>query len=215
MVNRGSAAAPDKIATQLRLDILRQTIKKGDKMAENQLARRFCASRSSVRTALQILSNEGLIITHSNGRREVMELYNFRCLLEQEALRLMLSQKNSMFPLIAKVLEKIEKACLSNDGNIDWYDLDVQFHRAQVRSSGNLFVINAWESNAQLIYTLMSFNTSAGYGEEYASTFFEKHRRLYELWLSDDKDSYQELKKHIMDAEIISKSVLNSVHMEK
>ena len=223
VVNRGSAAAPDKIATQLRLDILRQTIKKGDKMAENQLARRFCASRSSVRTALQILSNEGLIITHSNGRREVveftekqvMELYNFRCLLEQEALRLMLSQKNSMFPLIAKVLEKIEKACLSNDGNIDWYDLDVQFHRAQVRSSGNLFVINAWESNAQLIYTLMSFNTSAGYGEEYASTFFEKHRRLYELWLSDDKDSYQELKKHIMDAEIISKSVLNSVHMEK
>ena len=187
------------------------------------MARRFCASRSSVRTALQILSNEGLIITHSNGRREVveftekqvMELYNFRCLLEQEALRLMLSQKNSMFPLIAKVLEKIEKACLSNDGNIDWYDLDVQFHRAQVRSSGNLFVINAWESNAQLIYTLMSFNTSAGYGEEYASTFFEKHRRLYELWLSDDKDSYQELKKHIMDAEIISKSVLNSVHMEK
>lgn len=147
--------------------------------------------------------------------KQVMELYNFRCLLEQEALRLMLSQKNSMFPLIAKVLEKIEKACLSNDGNIDWYDLDVQFHRAQVRSSGNLFVINAWESNAQLIYTLMSFNTSAGYGEEYASTFFEKHRRLYELWLSDDKDSYQELKKHIMDAEIISKSVLNSVHMEK
>ena len=45
--------------------------------------------------------------------------------------------------------------------------------------------------------------------------FFEKHRRLYELWLSDDEDSYQELKKHIMDAEIISKSVLNSVHMEK
>ena len=57
--------------------------------------------------------------------KQVMELYNFRCLLEQEALRLMLSQKNSMFPLIAKVLEKIEKACLSNDGNIDWYDLDV------------------------------------------------------------------------------------------
>lgn len=223
MVNRGSAATPDKIATQLRLDILRQTIKKGDKIAENQLARRFCASRSSVRTALQILSNEGLIITHSNGRREVveftekqvMELYNFRCLLEQEALRLMLNQKNSMFPLIAKVLEKIEKACLSKEGNVDWYDLDVQFHRAQVRSSGNLFVINAWESNAQLIYTLMSFNTSAGYGEEYASTFFEKHRRLYELWLSDDKESYQELKKHIMDAEIISKSVLNSVNIEK
>lgn len=44
--------------------------------------------------------------------KQVMELYNFRCLLEQEALRLMLSQKNSMFPLIAKVLEKIEKhAC--------------------------------------------------------------------------------------------------------
>lgn len=223
VVNRGFAATPDRIATQLRLDILRQKIRKGDKMAENQLAQRFSASRSSVRTALQILSNEGLIITHSNGRREaveftekqVIELYNFRCLLEEEALRLMLSQKNSMFPLIAKVLEKIEKTCMSNDSSIDWYDLDVQFHRAQVRSSGNMFVINAWESNAQLIYTLMSFNTSAGYGEEYAATFFEKHRRLYELWLSDDKDSYRELEKHIMDAEIISKSVLNSVRIKE
>lgn len=222
-INRGFAATPDKIATQLRLDILHQKIKKGDKMAENQLAQRFSASRSSVRTALQILSNEGLIITHSNGRREavefkekqVIELYSFRWLLEQEALRIMLDQRNSMFPEIAKVLEKIEKACVSQASNVDWYDLDVQFHRAQVRSSGNMFIINAWESNAQLIYTLMSFNTSTGYGEEYASTFFEKHRRLYKLWLSGAKESYQELNKHILDAEVISKSVLSSLHEMK
>lgn len=222
-INRGFTATPDKIATQLRLDILHQKIKKGDKVAENQLAQRFSASRSSVRTALQILSNEGLIITHKNGRREVVEfkekqvieLYSFRWLLEQEALRIMLDQRNSMFPEIAKVLEKIEKACISQDSNVDWYDLDVQFHRAQVRSSGNMFLINAWESNSQLIYTLMSFNTSAGYGEEYASTFFEKHRKLYKLWLSGAKESYQELHKHIMDAEVVSKSVLGGVNEMK
>ncbi|MGN0405674.1 MAG: 2-dehydropantoate 2-reductase [Bariatricus sp.] len=224
-VSRGYAATPDKIATQLRLDILRQKIKKGDKIAENQLAQRFSASRSSVRTALQILSNEGLIITHSNGRREavefkekqVLELYNFRWLIEQEALRIMLAQRSSMFPLIARVLDKIEATCAvhgsSNDCSVDWYDLDVEFHRAQVRSSGNMFLINAWESNAQLIYTLMSFNTSAGYGEEYASTFFEKHRRLYEMWLSGDSNSFQELEKHIMDAEVVSKSVLEMISM--
>lgn len=217
-MNRTSAATPDKIATQLRLDILHQKIRKGDKVAENQLAQRFSASRSSVRTALQILSNEGLIITRSNGRREaveftkkqVMELYDFRWLLEQKALRLMMEQRNSMFPLIAKVLEEIERTCTDGvpSSNVDWYDLDIRFHRAQVCSSGNMFIIKAWESNAQLIYALMNFNTTYGYGEEYAATFFEKHRRLYRLWLSGDEDSYRELKKHIMDAEVVTNSVL-------
>lgn len=220
-VNRGYAATPDKIATQLRLDILRQKIKKGDKIAENQLAQRFSASRSSVRTALQILANEGLIITHSNGRREaveftkkqVIELYNFRWILENEALKLMLKQRRSMFPLIAQVLEKIEQSYMSKDSSVDWYDLDVQYHRALVKSSGNIFIVNAWESNAQLIYTLMSFNTSAGYGEEYAATFFEKHKLLYEMFLSDAEESSRELKKHIMDAEIISESVLDGMRI--
>lgn len=216
LVNRGSPATPDKIANQLRMDILHQKIKKGDKMAENQLAKRFSASRSSVRTALQILSNEGLILTHENGRREaveftekqVIELYHFRWLLEQEALKRMLSQKNSIFPLIAEVLAKIEKACLEENADTDWYDLDVQFHRAWVRTSGNMFLVNAWESNAQLVYTLMNFNTSAGYAQEYADTFFDKHKRLYELCLSDGAQCFQELEKHIMDAEIITKSLL-------
>lgn len=223
VVNRGSAATPDKIAAQLRLDILHQRIKKGDKIAENQLASRFSASRSSVRSALQILSGEGLIKTHSNGRREaveftakqVMELYNFRWLLEQEALKIILSQRSSMFPLIANVLEKIEKAWLSGEKDVDWFDLDVQFHRALVRSSDNMFVINAWESNAQMIYALMRFNTSDGYGEEYASTFFERHRYLYEMWLSGDENSYSELKKHIMDAEVVAKALLNEIEIRK
>ncbi len=218
LVNRGSPATPDKIANQLRMDILHQKIKKGDKMAENQLAKRFSASRSSVRTALQILSNEGLILTHENGRREaveftekqVIELYHFRWLLEQEALKRMLSQKNSIFPLIAEVLAKIEKACLEENADTDWYDLDVQFHRAWVRTSGNMFLVNAWESNAQLVYTLMNFNTSAGYAQEYADTFFDKHKRLYELCLSDGAQCFQELEKHIMDAEIITKSLLGA-----
>ena len=218
LVNRGSPATPDKIANQLRMDILHQKIRKGDKMAENQLAKRFSASRSSVRTAVQILSNEGLSLAHKNGRREaveftekqVIELYHFRWLLEQEALKRMLSQKKSIFPLIAEVLARIEKACLEKSSDVDWYDLDVCFHRALVRSSGNMFLINAWESNAQLVYTLMNFNTSAGYAQEYADTFFDKHKRLYELCLSDDGQCFQELEKHIMDAEIITKSLLGA-----
>lgn len=219
VVSRGLTATPEKIAAQLRLDILLQKIKKGDKIAENQLASRFSASRSSVRTALQILSNEGLIITHSNGRREaveftkkqVMELYDFRLLLEQEALKRILKQRSSMFPLIAEVLGKIEKVWLSGDTDVDWYDLDVQFHRALVHSSENMFIINAWESNSQLLYAMMSFNTSRGYGEEYAETFFEKHRHLYEMWLSGDENSLSELKKHIMDAEVVANSILDSM----
>lgn len=216
IMSRSFMAAPDKIATQLRLDILRQKIKKGEKIGENQLAARFSVSRSSVRTALQILSNEGLIVTHENGRREaveftekqVIDLYHFRWMLEQEALSTMFQQGSSIFPQMAKVLSEIERASLEQNSDTDWYGLDIRFHRALVTSSGNMFLIKAWESNSQLVYTLMNFNTSADYIEEYSATFFEKHRRLYELCLSGSPECFRELEKHIMDAEVVTKSLL-------
>lgn len=216
ILNRSSMAAPERIATQLRLDILRQKIKKGEKIAENQLSSRFMTSRSSVRTALQILSNEGLIVTHKNGRREaveftekqVIDLYHFRWMLEQEALSVIFQRGGSIFPLMAQVLGDIERAFLEQNSDTDWYGLDVRFHQALVKSSGNMFLSKAWESSAQLIYTLMNFNTSADYLEEYSATFFDKHRRLYELCLSRGEECFRELEKHIMDAEVITKSLL-------
>ena len=70
---QGYLATPEKIANQMRVDLIRGNYGAGEKLSEKELAERFDASRSSVRTALQILSNEGLLRTLPNGRREVIE----------------------------------------------------------------------------------------------------------------------------------------------
>lgn len=211
-----SVAAPKKIASQIRIDIVKQKYKAGDKLVETQLSEQYAASRSSVRTALQILSGEGLIITHPNGRREVVafseqqvkNLYDFRWLIENRALEMALEKCGSVYSKLAEILGVIEGCCACPAEEVDWYDLDVRFHRALVASAENIFLSNAWESNAEIFYTLMNFNTLIDYSERYAAEFFEKHRRIYELLLSRDRQCLTQLKQHILDAESIANSVL-------
>ena len=211
-----SVATPKKIAGQIRIDIVKQKYKAGDKLVETQLSEQYGASRSSVRTALQILSSEGLIITHPNGRREVVafseqqvkNLYDFRWLIENRALEMALEKSGSVYPKLAEILGIIEGCCARPAGEVDWYDLDVRFHRALVSSAENIFLTNAWESNAEIFYTLMNFNTLIDYSERYAAEFFEKHRHIYELLLSRDRRCLAQLKQHILDAENIANSVL-------
>ncbi|WP_251445737.1 2-dehydropantoate 2-reductase [Vermiculatibacterium agrestimuris] len=211
-----SIATPKKIASQIRIDIVKQKYKAGDKLVETQLAEQYGASRSSVRTALQILSGEGLIIIHSNGRREVVafseqqvkNLYDFRWLIENRAVEMALEKSGSVYPKLAEILGIIEDCCTRPAEEVDWYDLDVRFHRALVASAENIFLSNAWESNAEIFYTLMNFNTLIDYSERYAAEFFEKHRHIYELLLSRDRRCLSQLEQHILDAENIANSVL-------
>ena len=213
---KSPVATPKKIASLIRIDIVKRKYKAGDKLVEKNLAEQYGASRSSIRTALQILSGEGLIITHPNGRREVVEfserqvknLYDFRWMIENRALELALEKSGSVYPKLAEVLGVIESCCASSPETVDWYDLDVRFHRALVASAENIFLSNAWESNAEIFYTLMNFNTLTGYSERYAMEFFEKHRRIYELLLSGDRGCLAQLETHILDAESIANSVL-------
>lgn len=216
----------EKIADQLRMDILRKKLLPGEKISENQLAKQFGSNRSVVRNALQILSNDGVILTHMNGRREVVEfgikqvkeLYDFRRLIEEQALISIMTENKantSMFPRLAKVLSEIEKCCEMEVENVDWYDLDVRFHRELVATSNNLFLKNAWESSVNITYALMNFNVLTGYKERYAREFFEKHQHLYKLMITNDVDCEDALEKHIIDAEEIALSVMSSVGIDK
>lgn len=216
-LDREKGITPRKIANQIRIDILKQKYRAGDKLVEKQLAEQYDASRSSVRTALQFLSSEGLVITHPNGRREVVEfskrqvenLYDFRWMIENRALETILQRTNSVFPLLAESLSHIEHCCIVHQEVVDWYELDMCFHRSLVACSENIFLSNAWNSNAEIFYALMNFNTLTGYSEQYIREFFDKHRHIYELLISRDPDCIPQLRKHILDAESISRSVLD------
>ena len=211
---QGYLATPEKIANQMRVDLIKGNFSAGEKLAEKELAEQFGASRSSVRTALQILSNEGLLRTLPNGRREVIEftekqlkdLYNVRWLIEKD---------QTVHPKLAQALSEIEMKYHSSSVNMDWNDLDVSFHRSLVASADNMFLTNAWEGCVQLWYAMLNFSHPVRTGTQYASEFFGTHRHIYELILAGDRSVVPELKRHIEEERETMVMIMNSLRRGK
>ncbi len=212
-------ATPEKIANQLRIDIIKSKYATGEKISEKELAQQFDVSRSSVRSALQMLANEGLLQTLPNGRRRVAEfkakqlkdLYDVRWLIENRALELLFEKKQTVYPKLVQVLGSIEQKYRYKSTDTNWNDLDVLFHKNLVDSADNLFLSNAWESSIQVWYAIMAFQHPANSGIHYAAEFFGKHRRLYELILSGDRAVFPELKRHIEENKESAELILRSI----
>lgn len=220
---QGYLATPEKIANQMRVDLIRGNYGAGEKLSEKELAEQFDASRSSVRTALQILANEGLLRTLPNGRREVIEftekqlkdLYDVRWLIENQALTLLFEKEQTVHPKLAQALGEIEMKYHSSSLNMDWNDLDVSFHRSLVASADNMFLSNAWEGCVQLWYAMLNFSHPIRTGAQYASEFFGTHRHIYEMILSGDRGVFPELKRHIEEEKETTAMIMNSLRCGK
>ena len=215
---------PEKIAAQLRIDIIGNRFEAEESITETAIAKRFEASRSSVRVALQELAREGLIETLGNGRRkvipftekEVCDLYDFRWLIEEAALERILTNKvPSTLPEVAKVLGGVENALDKNETILDLLQVDISFHRALVRASQSPFIQVAWEGNANLIYALMSFNASTDYKNMYYEGFYDTHRKLYEKIICASDDCFDELKKHIYDGQNTACEIIRKITESK
>jgi len=78
--------AAERVASQLRSDILQGDIAPGSRLSQHSIAERFGVSRIPVRDALQILAGEGLVRPMSNATAsvtgmsvaELQELYELR-----------------------------------------------------------------------------------------------------------------------------------------
>lgn len=211
-------ATPEKIASQLRVDIMQGKYPSGELIAENELARRFDASRSSVRAALQMLANESLLTTLPNGRREVTafsskrvnDLFEMRWDLENMALTRIIQNNDTVYPSLADILGKMEKKYRSHSITEEPADLDVMFHRELIRCADNIFLTNAWENIAQLWYTTMQFDSQMRRGNHYLMEMYGKHRHLYEMILSRDRAVFPELKRHIQEENGVITALVSS-----
>lgn len=207
---------PDRIQEQLRRSIILGQYRQGDRIVESDLAESFGASRGSVRSALQALEGEGMIRMLPNGRKEVVgftqkeahDMYELRWMIENRAAEITMERKTLLFTPLLTVLKHIEQCTEQMDDDTDWYDLDLQFHRALVQAAGSAPLLKAWEISMPTMYTMLELNTSIDYRERYIAEFLPKHRRLSELLIRGDSELFALLKEHIMDANAISAHVM-------
>jgi DNA-binding GntR family transcriptional regulator len=88
----------------------------------------------------------------------------------------------------------------------------VQFHRAVIESSGNHALLKAWNINSPIMYALLVLNTSKDYIEQYIREFYDKHKKLFELIVTKNRECFETIEIHIRDAREISEGLINSYY---
>ncbi|SMX41605.1 GntR family transcriptional regulator [Maliponia aquimaris] len=139
------SSLPDKIATQLRRDILRGVLPPGTPVKERDHAAGLGVSRTPLREAIRILAKEGLVqlrparspIVARPSFEEVA--YNIEVMSALEVLSARLAcerASDEQIDEIATVAERMEREYDALD-MLDVFELDMGFHRAIAAAAGN------------------------------------------------------------------------------
>lgn len=198
---------PDRILDGLRMDIVSQRYKQGDRIVEAEISQKYGASRGSVRTAIMELESEGLVRILPTGRKEVIgfsrkqaqDVYDLRWLLESRAVEIALSEETMSLAPMVQVLEQIELSSKAEPADVDWFRLDIQFHQALVMAARNQPLLMAWKTNINVMYALMQINMVQS-PEGYREGFYKQHKEIFSSIAAHKEEVIPMLREHIMSA---------------
>lgn len=127
-------------------------LKPGERLLEVELAEALQVSRASLREALRLLENKGLVVTsHRRGAyvieltdRDVREIYRVRFLLEEHAIRC--AAENPAPELLTRLDALIDdlRAAANRKDYFAIVDLDLEVHREICAATGNQRLLDIW-----------------------------------------------------------------------
>jgi DNA-binding FadR family transcriptional regulator len=156
----------DQVILRLQKEITSGKFKEGDKIpAEPELMERYNVGRSTIREAIKTLANIGVLYVQQGSgtfvtsgknlseplgqrlrRAEVNEVNEVRTLLEQEIIRLAVTNRK------AKDIKTMQQALTARGKAIDAGDYetckeaDINFHTAIAKASGNSVLADLYET---------------------------------------------------------------------
>ena len=144
----------EKIAAQIRLNIINGDYGQHTVLTENQMAKQFEVSRSPVRDAFKILNQEGLIQLERMGavvekfdKQKQQELTDIRLMIESFAFTKVI-QRDDVELLITKMYQTLEmmKVCIQFNDDVRFSELDLMFHEHLVFACKHETLLNLWTS---------------------------------------------------------------------
>ncbi len=194
---------PEIIAQQLRREIVGRQVPAGTIMKEHEISLRFNASRCSVRTALQKLAEEGLLVTLPNGRKKSVDfslqqlenLFDIRWIFERRAVEILLDDASLPLEGIQNAIKTIEEQYRHGEKN--WGLFDVTFHAEIIKATQNSFLVNSFRCYTSIWFTIMSFRSPIREDPGYGSLFIALHKQLLDLLQNRSKDVLSFLKNHL------------------
>jgi len=200
------------VLNKMRFKILTEKHTEDYMLTEIALAKEYNVSRGSIRTALQVLENEGLITTLSNGRKQIKcitekyikDLYDVRRMLECKAANILISKKNVRYSVLAKSIEDFNSIENENEDVLrkERSKINTRFHRALFELSDNRSLLQCWTTIEPIIETMADLNSAINDAkEQHKNLYINKHVELFDLIIKRDKSIEQCLIQHINDAE--------------
>ncbi|MEV8239817.1 MULTISPECIES: GntR family transcriptional regulator [Microbacterium] len=193
--------APSLIADHLRDEIFDLRLDQGEPMREIAIAERFGASRRSVREALLMLANEG-VVTHEKHRGarvrsfttdDVTDLYRARAVLEGTGARACATAPDSALDAVIVALADLRRAAAEGQNSARHARADVHFHASVIALAQSprldRFFASIRSEMTFAIRLLQRREVFAGWGEEDA---LREHVVIADAIVQRDADAAEE-----------------------
>lgn len=154
--------APERVAARLREDVLDGVLLPGARLREEELCARFGTGRHTVRAALRLLVDAGLVAHERNRgahvrpltRARVEEAFAFRTVVELGSLRLALDRGADL----SRVEDAVDALEALPEGT-PWRQTIAthgRVHAEIVRAAGNERLLRAWRSCEDELHLLLA-----------------------------------------------------------
>lgn len=184
--------AADRIAADLRDQIMAGTLDPGDPLREADLASRYAVARNTIREALRLLTSEGLAV-HEVHRgvavrrveaHEIAELFEVRMLVEGAVQKRVGTLTKEEQARLAELLDASEQAAAGEDFRAV-LELNLRFHRALVTLVGNTRLTEVFDGLMGEIRLVL-----ASMEADVAGPWLARNRRLLKLLNGSDPEKF-------------------------
>lgn len=197
------ASIKDQIYTILKEEIINNTLKSGEKLAEQAIATRFNVSRSPVREAIKQLTGDGLVVNVPNRgayvkvptAKEIAEMQTLRHIFEEYAISQLPTAMNEERRARFERLRAGMLRALEEDNFEAYHQLERKMAAALVRLTENSLI----EDSYRKVYTMMTNYSVYLHRNEHSKfeqTVNERIRLLDAILAGDVESAMKELHVH-------------------
>ena len=206
----GRQATVVNVLTGMRRDILLGKYDQEEQISELELSEKYQVSRSSVRSALQMLERDGLLEVYANGRKRVKavdkkyieDLCKTRSLIECEAARIIISKEKIDFSRLLSIVGQLYLAVQMEDAKERGTlltKLNDDFHDEIINLADNRALEQCHRTLAPMVTVINEINTSLEPNQN-EHGHYAAHKKIAELLMARDESVIEYLRYHTFDA---------------
>lgn len=194
----GTELLEAKVLDMLRTAIQNNELKPGQRLVEEEIARKMGVSRVPVRQAIHILERDGLVVTEPHrgasvvdlSDQDIEEIYGLRTALEMYAIGLAVSKAQEKdIDALQSIVDEMRKQA-SEDVSPDQNQLDLKFHQTVCELSGNHKLVEAWERLSTQVRMVLALKNLV-YND--AQTIPQGHQRVVDAIRQRDAAAAQQI----------------------